>query len=507
MNSRLAKFAASILIPPIGLWLTWFKSGWRWPRKILATLGLAIWTVAAMILFFGLRIEFNGGTTGAVFSFYKPEAHFQKLEKSRAEQQKADPVIAVAAPTPVAGTPDPEAARKLSQDAFDKLPSYWTTFRGPDEGGIYTQTPTLEKWPDSGLKPVWTEPIGGGYASFVIAKGIAYTIEQRRKQEVVAAYVLATGREMWTHKWDTEFTEQLGGDGPRATPTYDGGRIYSLGASGEFRCLNSVTGAKVWSRNILTDAAATNLQWGVSGAPLIVDDTVIVLPGGPAGKSVAAYNKLTGAPVWSALDDKASYVSPMLVTLNGKRQILVVTGHRVAGLAPESGALLWEHPWQTTNDINIAQPIVVGGNRVYISAGYGHGSEVFELTPAADGKIETKTIWQNTKMKNKFASAVLLGDYVYGLDESILACIDVRTGDLKWKGGRYGYGQIALANNQIIVLTESGELALVQATPDRYQEISRSAALSGKTWNVPALSDGYLLVRNTTQMAAFRIAK
>jgi len=509
-KSRVVQFVVGILIPPVGLWLAWFKSGWRWPRKVVATLGLAIWSVAAMMMFFGLRIELNGGMTSAMFSFYRPETHFQAIEKSRAEQAKsgpAGPAIAVVSALPPDGKPDPEATRKLAEDAFDKLPSYWTTFRGPENSGIYTQAPTLEKWPEGGLKPIWSEPIGGGYASFVIAKGIAYTIEQRRKQEVVAAYVLATGRELWTHKWDTEFTEPLGGDGPRATPTYDNGRIYALGARGEFRCLSVTTGTKFWSTNILSDAGATNLQWAVSGAPLIVDDKVIVLPGGSNGKSVVAYNKMTGGPAWSALDDKASYVSPMLVTLNGKRQILVVTAHRIVGLAPDNGALLWEHPWQTTNDINIAQPIVLGTNRIYISAGYGHGSEVFELTPSADGKTETKSIWANTKMKNKFASAVLVGDYVYGLDESILACIDVRTGDLKWKGGRYGYGQIVLANKQIIVLTESGELALVEASPERYQEISRSPALTGKTWNVPAISDGILLVRNTTQMSAFRISR
>ncbi len=510
LHSRIAKMLAAILLPPVGLGIVWLASDWRIPRKIVASLGLVIWSVAALVLFFGLRFEFNGGTTGVVYSFYKAEAHYDAVEKSRALQQK-DPAPGIPETVITAAPPDlPKLVEPAKEAATTtepaKLSAYWTSYRGPNRDGIYSQTPTLDKWPAEGLKPIWIQPIGGGYSSFVVANGIAYTIEQRRKQEVVSAYVLATGRELWANRWDAEFTESLGGDGPRATPTWDNGRIYAVGAQGEFRCLDARTGAKIWSKNILTENGATNLPWGVSGAPLIVGDTVVVLPGGPAGKSVAAYNKLTGAPAWSALDDKTAYVSPMLATVAGKRQIIVVTGHRVVGLTPENGALLWEYPWQTNNDINCSQPIVVGEHRVYISSGYGHGAAVFELTAAGD-TFGAKTIWSNTKMKNKFASAVLVGDYVYGLDEAILACIDVRTGDLKWKGGRYGYGQIALAAGHVIVLTEAGELVLVKASPDKYEEVSKFTAFSGKTWNVPALSDGYLLVRNTTTMAAYKIAK
>ena len=183
LNSRLAKTLASILLPPVGLVLVWFRSGWRWPRKILVSLALTIWTFAALILFFGLRVEFNGGTTGAVFSFYKAEAHYEAIEKSRAAQQK-DPVPAgpaFIADAPVAPgatkTEEPGAAGKTSEETLDKLPAVWTNYRGPNRDGIYAQTPTLDKWPDAGLKPVWSQPIGGGYASFVIAKGIAYTID------------------------------------------------------------------------------------------------------------------------------------------------------------------------------------------------------------------------------------------------------------------------------------------------------------------------------------------
>ena len=227
---------------------------------------------------------------------------------------------------------------------------------------------------------------------------------------------------------------------------------------------------------------------------------MIVTPGGPSGQSVVAYNKLTGEPVWKALDDKQAYTSPMLVTLAGKRQILMVSASRVAGLAVENGSVLWEFPWTTEYGLNSSQPLVIGGNRVFISAGYDHGAALLEV-----GASGVKQIWANKKMKNKFSSSVLYEGNIYGLDEAILACIDAATGELKWKGGRYGYGQVLLAGSHLIVTTEGGEVVLVKATPESHQELARFQAVSGKTWNVPAISDGRLLVRNTTEMACFRI--
>jgi outer membrane protein assembly factor BamB len=352
------------------------------------------------------------------------------------------------------------------------------------------------------LRPLWKQPVGLGYASFVVAGGRAFTIEQRRHQEVASAYDVDTGRELWTNGWDGEFVESMGGDGPRATPTYHDGRIYVLGALGELRCLDARTGALVWRRDILADNGAPNLSWGMSGAPLVVDDKVIVLPGGPRGKSVAAYNRLTGDPVWTALDDQQAYTSPMLVTLQGVRQVLVVTAKRAVALTVEEGRLLWEYQWANYNGITVAQPLLLGNDRVFLSAGYGHGAATFEVVRAGES-FATRTIWQNTRMKNKFTSSVLHRGYIYGLDEAILACLDAATGEQKWKAGRYGYGQLLLAGDHLIVLAENGDLALVKATPDGHEELARFPAISGKTWNHPAIAGGRLFVRNLREMAAF----
>jgi outer membrane protein assembly factor BamB len=360
------------------------------------------------------------------------------------------------------------------------------------------------------LKPLWKQPVGGGYASFVTARlgtvDVAFTIEQRANLEVVAAYDVATGRERWTSKWPAEFKEFMGGDGPRATPTYFDGYLYALGAEGEFRALDANTGRTIWRTNILTDADASNLQWGMSAAPLIIGDNVVVLPGGSGENSVVAYNHRTGKKAWSALDDRQAYVSPMLVMIDGVRQLLVVSASRMMGLVPDNGTVLWEYPWVTMNGINVGQPIIIGKNRVFVSSAYDMGAAVIEVTMTG-AKGSVREVWRNNRMKNQFSSSVLYEGYIYGLDESILACLDAETGALKWKGGRYGYGQIAFASGHIIVLTEEGELALVRATPEKHVELARFPVLDGKTWNHPAFSEGRLLVRNLKEMAAFDLRR
>ncbi len=458
----------------------------------------------ALRTFFGLRVELAGSGTRPMFSFYKPEKHFENLERQRAAA--AVPPDRSAAALPAESVVQTASAAPVRPPAAAAVAEYWTTFRGPQLMGIYAQKPIDTSWPAAGLKQLWRQPVGGGYASFVIAQGKAYTIEQRRKREIVAAYDVTTGREMWSHGWDAAFDESMGGPGPRATPTWDEGRLYALGAAGELRCLDGETGKRIWSKNILTDNGAENITWGMAAAPLVVDGKVIVLPGGPSGKSVVAYDKLTGEAVWKALDDKQAYTSPVVVTLAGKRQILVVSALRAMGLDVANGALLWEYPWRTEYDINSAQPIVTAPDRVFISAAYGHGADLIQIVQAG-GKLSAKTLWSNNRMKNKFSSSVLREGYIYGLDEAILACMDASTGELKWKGGRYGYGQLLLAGDHLVVLSETGDLALVKASPSGFQEVAKFPALDGKTWNNPAIADGRLFVRNTTEMACFRIGK
>jgi outer membrane protein assembly factor BamB len=475
-----------------------------------AAIGLALVLLAGAGLFAaGLRVVLYGGGV--------PRLQFVESERTRTERiardRKAhgDPRPAPAAVSPVETSAAAPAAERSAAPAPSSPPSlegapagseYWTDFRGPGRDGHYRERPILTQWPADGLKPLWKQPVGGGYASFVIARGRAFTIEQRGPQEVVAAYDVATGRELWTTAWTAVFHETMGGDGPRATPSWADGRVYALGAMGELRSLEETTGRTVWRTNILEDAGASNVQWGMAAAPLIVDDTVVVLPGGRRGQSVVAYHRTNGKRAWAALDDQAGYSSPMLVTIGDVRQIVVFTAARLAGLTPDGGSVLWEFPWKTNYDVNAAQPLLVGEGRIFVSSGYGTGGAVIELTRSSGG-FAVREVWRNIRMKNQFTSSVLHDGFIYGLDEAILACLNAETGALQWKGGRYGYGQVLLASGHLIVVTEDGDLVLVRATPDGHQEIARFPALQGKTWSHPAMSDGYLLVRNTNEMAAF----
>lgn len=510
-HSVIVLILATILFPPAGLVLLWLRGDTETGKKVFGSVAILALGGAYLYFFFA---------SGLFFARSDPavEAHYTELERQRASQREAansSPATAAVADQPAQSSADAATANAneskqvgASAGAAPKSArSYWTNYRGPARDGHYDEAPIRTDWPAEGLRLLWKQPIGGGYASFVVAEGTAFTIEQRRQQELVAAYDVETGREIWTHGWDAEFRESMGGDGPRATPTWEAGRLWALGAEGDLICFEAKSGKVNWSRNILKDSGAENLQWGMSGSPLIVDDKVIVLPGGRAGKSVAAYNKLTGAPVWKSLGDRQAYVSPMLVTLAGKRQILVVSSNRVVGLAPEDGALLWESSWNTDLGINVSQPIVIDANRFFISSGYGKGAALVEVTASGEG-LAARKIWEKaTKaMNNKFNSPVYQNGYAYGLDEGILACVDVKTGEQRWKGGRYGYGQVILASGHLIVITDTGDLVLVKATPDKHTEVARFSAIEGKTWNYPAIAGGRLLVRNQTQMACFDVS-
>ena len=485
-------------------------------RRILkfGALGLAGLALAFGVLyqFFGLRMVMTGGGMPVPQFVRDAGQQAEIIARHRAEQRAtaapAAELAAAARETPTAdagpGGPAGATSSETAQAPAAPTPPYWTDLLGPLRNGEYTELPIRTSWPAGGLTPLWKQPVGGGYASFVIAHDRAFTIEQRGSEEVVAAYDVATGRELWTSEWPSFFQETMGGDGPRATPTWSDGFVYALGAQGELRSLDEATGQVRWRTNILEDAGARNITWGMSASPLVVDDTVVVLPGGPNGRSVAAYDRETGKIAWTALDDRTAYSSPMLVTLAGVRQLLVLTAERLAGLTPDGGRVLWEYPWTTYNDITVAQPLLLGSGRVFISSGYGVGAAVVEVSASGD-RFSVREVWRNNRMKNRFSSSVLHEGFVYGLDESILACIDPATGELRWKGGRYGYGQVMLASGHLVVLTEDGDLALVRATPERHEELVRFPVLNGKTWNHLAMAGGYLLVRNLAEMAAFDV--
>lgn len=470
------------LFPPAGLFLLWREPVSLF-RKLLGTVGIAlfsaVWLAGIIAILVATRvvyIEWQGG--------FPPKLtrkvtlpNYDALERDRAAHEKSAETVTV----------------KKSGS------TYWTDFRGPNRDGHYTEQPVLTDWPADGPKVLWRHPIGGGYASFVIAKGLAFTIEQRREEEAVTAYDMQTGLEVWAFTYPARFQESMGGEGPRATPTWHEDKLYALGAEGDLHCLDAATGKLIWKHNILTDAKAPNLMYAMAAAPLVVDDKVIMLPGGSNGHSVIAYDKDSGQIRWHAQDDKAAYTSPMLVEFAGQRQLLIVSATRVMGLTVEEGKLLWSFPWQVSYENSIAQPVLLGNDRFMLSAGYSTGSIAIEVKKSGD-TFSTQELWRSKMLKNKFTSSVYYDGYVYGLDEDILTCIDAATGRRMWKDGRYEYGQVLLASGHLIVMAGLGDLALVKATPEKWTEVARVPLLNGKTWNHPAISEGKLLVRNAVEM-------
>lgn len=447
---------------------------------------------AAVLRMMGIHVGLYGSSRPEL-QWTNPEVRYSKLEADRAAKRSGG---AAAAPAEAPAEPGPDLLA---------LPS-WPAYLGPNRDGVSLETGLLESWPEEGPPLLYRQPVGLGWAGFAIGLGRAFTIEQRRNEEAVVAYDFETGRELWVHSYPALFSERMGGDGPRATPTLEGGRLYSLGAEGHLLCLNAMTGAVIWGDNILRNSA-DNLHWGMSGSPLVMDGRVYVTASGLKDRGVLAFDALLGNRVLAALEEKQSYASLYPAELAGRRVLVNFAGDWLFGLDPATGEPLWRHPWEMSNDINAGQPVVCGPDRVFISSGYGKGCAMLRVEAGPGGRFSVKELWRNRSMKNKFTTSILRDGHLYGLDEEVLACLDAESGKRKWKGGRYGHGQILWAEGRLIVMGEYGELALVRADPGGFQEISKFEALPGKTWNVPSLAGGRLLVRNGEEMACFDLRR
>jgi outer membrane protein assembly factor BamB len=458
-------------------WLMLF-SGWRWWLRLALLVGIP---AAAFLC---LRVHYTGDGLPVLF-FRWGLTHDEVLEAHRQARARE-------------GTPD---KLDLGGSAAADFPEY----RGPNRDGVVHGPPLARDWKTTPPRQIWKQPIGGGYAAFVIAGNAAVTIEQRKDQEAVVCYDTATGRERWVHLYPALFTEHLGGPGPRATPTISNGDVFSLGATGHLVCLELASGQVKWAVDII-GKDNDNAHWGMSGAPLVYDDVVVVNPGAQrpeaAGRALVAYNRATGKPLWSSGKTSAGYSSPMLATLAGRRQILLFDADGLAGCDPKTGKELWRYHWQNKQDINVAQPLVLEGDRVFISCSYERGCAMLRVTEK-EGTWSANELWKNQRMRCKFTSPVLYQCFIYGLDEGILVCLDPETGEQRWRDGRYGHGQVLLADDLLLIQAESGRLALVQATPDGFRELAHVSVLADQTWNNPALAGGKVYVRNHVEMACY----
>ena len=385
----------------------------------------------------------------------------------------------------------------------------WPGFRGASRDSVVAGTSVDPDWSGKAPQEIWRRPVGPGLGSFAFVGDRLCTQEQREEEEVVVCYDAATGEPVWIHAYEARFWEALAGAGPRSTPTFHRGKLYTLGATGVLSALDASTGARTWSRDIAEDTGATIPEWGFSSSPLVVDDLVVVhAAGAPDGRAVVAYDVATGEERWRGAAPAASYSSPHLATIDGVRQIVMITGAGVFGLAVEDGASLWEHEWAASGGgERCVQPALLEDGAILIGT-FDDGTRRLVVERDGSGGWSATEAWTSRGLKSYYNDMVVHRGTAYGFDRNILAAIDVTTGERAWKGGRYGNGQMLLLADQdlLLVLSEQGELALVSASTDGFRELGRVPALNGKTWNHPIVVEGVAYLRNGEEAAAYRLA-
>jgi outer membrane protein assembly factor BamB len=407
------------------------------------------------------------------------------------------------APRPAA-EPPATAKPAPSARAVTTTPAEWPGFRGPERNSIIRGVRINTDWSAAPPVEMWRRPIGPGWSSFAVRGDFFYTQEQRGNDETVACYRVSNGKPIWRHRNAVRFWESNAGPGPRATPTLENDRVYAFGATGILNALDARSGKVVWSRNVATDTGRQVPDWGFASSPLVVDDVVIVAASG----TLAAYDLATGNRRWVADRQLGSYSSPHRATIEGVPQVLLLSGSGVVSVAPASGRLLWQHEWKE-GGATIVQPALLAGGDILVNAIAMTGGVGLRRLAVSQksGEWHAQERWTSNGLKPYFNDFVVHKGHAFGFDGSILACIDLADGKRKWKGGRYGNGQLVLLPDQdlLLVVSEEGELALVGATSNRFHEIARVPALDGKTWNHPVVVRGVLLIRNGQEMAAFKL--
>lgn len=426
----------------------------------------------------------------------------------------------------------PEASNEppsVVETAADGQASY-PAFLG---GGYWAEASGIEpddNWQSNPPVEVWRQPIGAGWSSFAIVRGLAVTQEQRGPNELVVAYRVADGKVAWLHKDEARFDvpgtiESMGGIGPRATPTIHEGKVFTHGATGIVNCLDLDSGKLIWSVNCPQQFQTDVLRWGMSGSPLVIPGqqdapaAVVIGVGAPYGAdgttdfdaSLVAFDTSTGKVIWSAGNRITSYASPVLAKVAGREQILQVNQDFLTSHDARDGTILWEAPWPGSSyaDASCSQPVPLPGDRVFLSKGYGIGSMMLEVQSEGDNLVADQ-LWRRNVLKTKFGNVVVKDGYAYGIDGIHLQCINLETGKSEWKKRRrpvFGHGQIMLVDGRLLILSESGELILAEASPEKYVELAALQALNPDeiSWSNPALAGDMLLLRNSKEAVCLRM--
>jgi len=412
--------------------------------------------------------------------------------------------------------PQATATPPAADAAWEATPRDYPRFLGPSESGSLDGPALDPAWDRSPPERLWRRPIGAGWGGFATCGDHAVTLEQRGDEEIISCQAVPTGEIEWTVSVPGRHETVLGGVGPRSTPTIADGVVYATGATGWLHAIDGATGRVLWRKNVLDDlgidvaAHAAAVTWGRAGSPLVTGSLVIVPGGGPLEQggtavSLAAYDRSTGDRRWTGGEQQISYVSPELVEIGGREGILTVNESSVACHDPADGRELWRFDWpgHSNSDATCSQSHVLADGRIFISKGYGVGAAVFAAV--GDAAAFTPVWTQPAALKTKFTNVVVHDGHAYGLSDGILECVALADGKRKWKGGRYGQGQVLRVGGHLVVQSEPGDVVLVACTPERHDVVARFAALDGQTWNNPCLSGDRLLVRNAEEAACYRL--
>lgn len=374
----------------------------------------------------------------------------------------------------------------------------WPQWRGPDRDGLAHGHGFLNDWPEEGPRLLWKKrTTGPGYSGLAVVGGRLYTLMQDGDDEAVVCWNAKTGDELWRFRYLAKFVSDQG-SGPRSTPTVNGDRVYTVGATAILHCLDVGTGQPIWRRDLI-EMGGRIPDWGTSFSPLVDGDLVFAHPGGPEGNSLAAFDKHTGKLRWKALNDRPGYASLIISTAAGVRQVLFLTGEALVSVNPEDGRLYWRYPWETMMDCNVATPIVAG-DYVFLSSGYGHGCALLKIVPKGSGALTVERVYAHTEMSNHFSTSVLYEGHLYGFDDARLVCMELETGKVLWRTRGFRKGSLLVADDHLIILGENGELALAEATPARYGEKASFRVSRSRCWTMPALAGGKLYIRDQEQI-------
>ncbi len=379
----------------------------------------------------------------------------------------------------------------------------WPQWRGPKQDGVSLETGLLAKWPKAGPAELWRLPLGAGFSAVSVADNRALTMYGTPAGEFVVALDAASGKPLWKVRCGDLFLNDSYGNGPRATPTIDEGRVYALGGKGDLLCLEAATGKTVWALDLVKKFGGKIPEYGFSASPAVFGKLLVVNVGAEKGRSLAALDKTTGEVLWTSLADKPGYATPIRAEVNGVPQIIVLMGEALVSVSPEDGREFWRRAWKTEQNANVATPIF-HQRHLFVSTGYDTGCALLELS-APSGKPAATLLWAGKQMQNYFSTSVLLDGHLYGFHNRLLTCMDFKTGETTWKQRGFNRGSLIAADGKLIIYGERATLALATASPLQYQELARAQVLDGKTWTVPTLSSGRLFVRNEEEMVCLKL--